>query len=561
MDKTKVSYSLYLVTDSTPAILGDKDICHVVEEALKGGVTMVQYRDKQSDTGLLIKTAKKLHAITKKYYVPLLVNDRVDVALAVGCEGVHIGQDDMDLETARKLLGPNAIIGVTAGNVLEAASAVEGGADYLGIGTVYSTATKRDTKHMIGPAGVRNILEAVAVKMDKKPHVVCIGGIGAHNVQRVLLKASPPQWPLDGVAIVSAIMGSQDPQQAAKELATLVATPAFPLYALEVTDKSDFTKNLSRLRKRVAEKKPICHNMTNLVSNLCPLPPSFTVILTIRQVVQNFAANVTLSIGASPIMSSYSGEAADLAKLGGALVINAGTVTPAALENYEEAVHAYNAARRPVVLDPVGFASPPDINISYKYAKSLHSAGATAIRRSALRTLLSSGYYTVIKGNEAEILEVSKVHNMNSSSQPQQRGVDSSSGGLQPSELALLVKELAIKEGCVVVMTGVTDYVSDGKTTILIENGHEYLGRVTGTGCTLGTAIAAYIASSEEGESVLQSVVAAMLHFETAAEIAASQLQVYGPGTFVPAFLDALASIHTDGIQGLVKVKIWEEGS
>lgn len=90
-----VDYRLYLVTDSTPAILGDRDICDVVEAALRGGVTLVQYRDKTSDTSVLISTAKRLHEITKKYRVPLLINDRVDVALAVGCEGVHLGQDDM----------------------------------------------------------------------------------------------------------------------------------------------------------------------------------------------------------------------------------------------------------------------------------------------------------------------------------------------------------------------------------------------------------------------------------------------------------------------------------
>lgn len=91
----QVDYSLYLVTDSTPAILGDKDICDVVERALRGGVGIVQYRDKTSDTGVLVETARRLHAVTKRYNVPLLINDRVDVALAVDCEGVHLGQDDM----------------------------------------------------------------------------------------------------------------------------------------------------------------------------------------------------------------------------------------------------------------------------------------------------------------------------------------------------------------------------------------------------------------------------------------------------------------------------------
>lgn len=90
-----VDYSLYLVTDSTPAILGDKDICDVVDQAIRGGVTIVQYRDKTSDTGVLISTAKRLQEVTQRHNIPLLINDRVDVALAVGCDGVHLGQDDM----------------------------------------------------------------------------------------------------------------------------------------------------------------------------------------------------------------------------------------------------------------------------------------------------------------------------------------------------------------------------------------------------------------------------------------------------------------------------------
>jgi thiamine-phosphate diphosphorylase/hydroxyethylthiazole kinase len=90
-----IDYSLYVVTDSTPAILGDRDLVEVVDSALSGGVTIVQYRDKVSDTSVLVSTARKLHAVTRKHNVPLLINDRVDVALAVGCEGVHIGQDDL----------------------------------------------------------------------------------------------------------------------------------------------------------------------------------------------------------------------------------------------------------------------------------------------------------------------------------------------------------------------------------------------------------------------------------------------------------------------------------
>lgn len=140
-DKPALDLTLYLVTDSTPDILGSKDICHVVEQALKGGVTLVQYRDKHADTGELIDTANRLHTVTQKYKVPLLINDRIDVCLAVGAEGVHIGQDDMKLEEVKKMLPDNAIIGVTASSIEEAQSAIAGNADYLGLGTMFATPT------------------------------------------------------------------------------------------------------------------------------------------------------------------------------------------------------------------------------------------------------------------------------------------------------------------------------------------------------------------------------------------------------------------------------------
>lgn len=174
-----VNLSLYLVTDSTPAILKGRDLFWVVEEALKGGtmhhvpfqsrgtdpfpgVTVVQYRDKTSDTGVLIETAKKLHAITRRYNVPLIVNDRVDVAIAAGAEGVHLGQDDMSkkpreikrhiwsapadmhligLVEARKILPKDAIVGISVSTGEEAVLATQQGADYVGIGTLFATPT------------------------------------------------------------------------------------------------------------------------------------------------------------------------------------------------------------------------------------------------------------------------------------------------------------------------------------------------------------------------------------------------------------------------------------
>ncbi|OAA38119.1 Hydroxyethylthiazole kinase [Metarhizium rileyi] len=475
-------YSVYLVTDSTPAILGDKDLVGVVEASLRGGATVVQYRDKTSAREDLVATARKLHRLTRSYGVPLLINDRVDVAVEVGCEGVHIGQDDMALEQARELLGPGKTIGATASSEEEAIRACEAGADYLGLGTVYSTTTKKDTKSIIGPSGVCSILTALHEAGHASIPTVCIGGINASNAPSVLAASASPHKALDGVAVVSAIIAAENPAAVTRDLLGKVITAKIPAVIAATSTKS-----------------PLSHNMTN-------------------SVVQNLAANVALCVGASPIMSNYAEEAADLAQLGAALVINTGTVTPQGLGNHIQALEAYNKAGRPVILDPVG-------------------AGATAVRRHAVQTLLSSGTFTVIKGNQAEI---QTVHGASVT----QRGVDSSSSSsLTVPQRALLVRSVARQRQCVVLLTGPTDLVSDGRRTVRIDNGHEYLGMVTGTGCTLGTTLSAMAAAYEEDAFV--AAVAGTVLFGVAAELAAQRHDIKGPGSFVPAFLDELFAIRS----------------
>ncbi|TVY31790.1 putative thiamine biosynthetic bifunctional enzyme [Lachnellula subtilissima] len=482
MAPTNVDYSLYLVTDSTAAILGDRDLVEVVQAAVGGGVTLVQYRDKVSDTAVLVSTAKRLHAVTQKHKIPLLINDRIDVALAVGCEGVHIGQDDLDLPSARKLLGRDAIIGVTVSSVEEAQKACKDGADYLGLEQ-------------------KKILQAIA-DTGRDVRTVSIGGINASTVQRVLYQSSHPKKKLDGVAIVSAIIAARDPKQAAKDLLSLVKSPPpFAAASLantqKATDIGTLLEKAPTIIREVGSKTPLSHNMTNLV-------------------VQNFAANVALAVGGSPIMANYGEEASDLCKLGGALVINMGTVTPDGLQNYALALKAYNLEGGPVVLDPVG-------------------GGATAIRRAAVKTLLAAGYFDVIKGNEGEIKTVFGTV-------VQQKGVDSGVSTLSDLEKATLVRDLAARERNVVVMTGATDFVSDGLRTYAIKNGHELLGRITGSGCVLGTTISLMLAVCREDK--LLAAVAGLLHYEIAAEIAAEREDVKGPGTFVPALIDELYNVQ-----------------
>lgn len=240
--------------------------------------------------------------------------------------------------------------------------------------------------------------------------------------------------------------------------------------------------------------------------------------------VQNFAANVALAVGASPIMANYAEEAADLARLGGALVVNMGTVTPDGLNNYVQALQAYNAADRPVVLDPVG-------------------AGATAVRRAATKRLLAAGRFAVIKGNEGEIQTVAGASVL-------QRGVDSTSS-LSFEAKARLVTSLARRLDTIILLTGATDLLSDGHRTFRVDNGHPLLATVTGTGCTLGTVVSAFVATAwGRDKDALMAAVAATVVFGLAAELAAGREEVRGPGTFVPAFLDELYGIRRASGEG-----------
>ncbi|KHN99506.1 Hydroxyethylthiazole kinase [Metarhizium album ARSEF 1941] len=465
----EADYSVYLVTDSTPAILGDKDLVSVVEASLRGGVTMVQYRNKHSAREDVVATAKKLHQLAQRHRVPLLINDRVDVALEIGCEGVHIGQDDM----GQCSCPPLAALSLIPIPIL------------ILLLLPRRHTSKKDTKSIIGPSGVAGILAALHAAGYSSTPTVCIGGINASNASAVLAGSASPHKALHGIAVVSAIVAADDPAAVSRDLLAKVVTAKIP-----------------RVVAAVGRKKPLSHNMTNLV-------------------VQNFAANVALCVGASPIMSNYAQEAAGLARLGGALVVNMGTVTPDGLESHVQAVKAYNEAKRPVVLDPVG-------------------AGATSVRRDAVRRLLASGTFAVIKGNQAEI---QTVHGASVT----QRGVDSSSSLTIPQS-ARLARSLARQRRSVVLITGPTDLVSDGRRTLRIDNGHEYLGMVTGTGCTLGTTVSAMAAAHEE--DMLVAAVAGAVVFGVAAEMAAQRDHVRGPGSFVPAFLDELFAIRKATAEG-----------
>jgi thiamine-phosphate pyrophosphorylase len=199
----KFDSSLYFITDSTG--LTEEEFLSRTEAALRGGITLLQLREKDKSTGQYMDLAQKVHRLTRKYDVPLIIDDRVDVALAVDAEGVHVGQSDMPVAAARKLLGADKIIGATAKTVPQALEAYGQGADYLGVGAIYPTTTKVRTV-LTSTDTLRDICNAVPIPVN------AIGGLNKDNID-VLTGI-----PIAGICVVSAIMKADDPKTAAEKL-------------------------------------------------------------------------------------------------------------------------------------------------------------------------------------------------------------------------------------------------------------------------------------------------------------------------------------------------------
>lgn len=200
--------SLYLVTDRTLSL--GRPLEMIVEEAVKGGVTMVQLREKDASTLEFYTLAMKMKEILKSGNVPLIINDRLDIALACDADGLHIGQDDMPYAVARKLLGKDKIIGLSVESVQDAIDANAVDVDYIGISPVFGTQTKTDTAPALGLEGIREI-----TRICRHPSVG-IGGINLTNAQDII------QAGADGISVVSAIVSAVSPQEAAHRLKEIV---------------------------------------------------------------------------------------------------------------------------------------------------------------------------------------------------------------------------------------------------------------------------------------------------------------------------------------------------
>lgn len=203
-----MDWTLYVITDAK--LSRGRSHREVIRAAIRGGATVVQYREKEGTTRRLVEEARALLTLAHQMGVPFIVNDRVDIALAVDADGVHVGQDDMPAPIARKLMGPGKIIGVSAANLEEALQAERDGADYIGAGPIFATPTKPDAAPPIGLEGLAEICRQVSIP------VIAIGGINEENAAAVIRAGAA------GVAVVSAIVAAPDVEASARRLREIV---------------------------------------------------------------------------------------------------------------------------------------------------------------------------------------------------------------------------------------------------------------------------------------------------------------------------------------------------
>lgn len=207
-NKKDINYKLYLVTDRR--FIGARNLGECVKEAILGGATMVQLREKNVSSREFYQIARELKEITTQGRVPLFINDRLDIAQAVDADGLHIGQSDLPADVARKILGPDKIIGVSASTLEEAKLAEQQGADYLGVGSVFATSTKKDAT-TVSLTILEKIKQLVSIP------VVAIGGINSGNIQTLMPSG------IDGVAVISAILDSPNIKKASENLCRLMS--------------------------------------------------------------------------------------------------------------------------------------------------------------------------------------------------------------------------------------------------------------------------------------------------------------------------------------------------
>lgn len=482
---------LYAVTDTS--WLRGRTLAQQVEEALRGGVTMVQLREKELQGEALEQEAREILALCRQYGVPLLINDDVMLAKKIGADGVHVGQDDMSAAKARELLGEDAVIGVTARTVEQAVAAQKAGADYLGSGAVFGTSTKKDAKPM-DPAYFQQICESVSIP------VVAIGGVTLDNIRELEGRK------MSGFAIVSGIFAAEDIESRTRDLWKAAQELCLP-------------GQVSRLKMEILRRHPVVQCITNIVT-------------------VNDCANALLAVGASPTMAHHPEEMEEFAAVCDALVCNMGATE--SLEAMMAAGKADTAGpSRPVVIDPVGCATS-----AFRRRKCLELIDAVhpaCIRGNGAEIRALATDHRTARGVDDLFLQEKTE---NPADKNGQSGAEISED--QPSsdfslseETVRCARQLSRMTGAIVIASGETDYVVCGDRVYSVRGGSAWMTRVTGTGCMLSVLLGAFL--SVENSALSAAACCGMMNVcaERAQEHTAAEHG--GTGTFRVHLIDELS--------------------
>ena len=482
---------LYAVTDTS--WLRGRTLAQQVEEALRGGATMVQLREKELQGEALEQEAREILALCRQYGVPLLINDDVMLAKKIGADGVHVGQDDMSAAKARELLGEDAIIGVTARTVEQAVAAQKAGADYLGSGAVFGTFTKKDAKPM-DPAYFQQICESVSIP------VVAIGGVTLDNIRELEGRK------MSGFAIVSGIFAAEDIESRTRDLWKAAQELCLP-------------GQVSRLKMEILRRHPVVQCITNIVT-------------------VNDCANALLAVGASPTMAHHPEEMEEFAAVCDALVCNMGATE--SLEAMMAAGKADTAGpSRPVVIDPVGCATS-----AFRRRKCLELIDAVhpaCIRGNGaeIRALVTD--HRTARGVDDLFLQkkTEGPADKNGQSGAEISEDQPSSDFSLSEETVRCARQLSRMTGAIVIASGETDYVVCGDRVYSVRGGSAWMTRVTGTGCMLSVLLGAFL--SVENSALSAAACCGMMNVcaERAQEHTAAEHG--GTGTFRVHLIDELS--------------------
>ena len=482
---------LYAVTDTS--WLRGRTLAQQVEEALRGGVTMVQLREKELQGEALEQEAREILALCRQYGVPLLINDDVMLAKKIGADGVHVGQDDMSAAKARELLGEDAVIGVTARTVEQAVAAQEAGADYLGSGAVFGTSTKKDAKPM-DPAYFQQICESVSIP------VVAIGGVTLDNIRELEGRK------MSGFAIVSGIFAAEDIETRTRDL-------------WEAAQELCLPGQVSRLKKEILRRHPVVQCITNIVT-------------------VNDCANALLAVGASPTMAHHPEEMEEFAAVCDALVCNMGATE--SLEAMMAAGKADTAGlSRPVVIDPVGCATS-----AFRRRKCLELIDAVhpaCIRGNGAEIRALATDHRTARGVDDLFLQekTEGPADKNGQSGAEISEDQPSSDFSLSEETVRCARQLSRMTGAIVIASGETDYVVCGDRVYSVRGGSAWMTRVTGTGCMLSVLLGAFL--SVENSALSAAACCGMMNVcaERAQEHTAAEHG--GTGTFRVHLIDELS--------------------